>query len=137
MRLDDNFLNEISAQAKANERLRMSYDLRTSDKDTSQRILNALELGTVVPIHRHRDTSETVIVIRGSLKEFFYNDKGEFVEEFLLKAGSSCAALQIPMGQWHGIEVLESGTIIFEGKDGAYSPLSEEDMLRVKNNIII
>ena len=91
----------------------------------------ALELGTVVPIHRHCDTSETVIVIRGSLREFFYNDRGEIVGEFLLKTGSSCVALQIPVGQWHGIEVLEPGTIIFEGEDGSYCPLSEEDILHI------
>lgn len=131
MKLDNDLFDELSAQAKACERLRMNYDLRTTVSDNSQRILNALELGTVVPIHRHRDTSETIIVIRGSLKEFFYNDKGVVAEEFILKAGSACAALQIPVGQWHGIEVLEPNTIIFEGKDGSYAPLAEEDILHI------
>lgn len=131
MKLDNQLFDQLSAQAKACERLRMNYDLRTSVNDGSQRILNALEPGTIVPIHRHRNTSETIIVIRGSLKEFFYNDKGEVVEEFLLVAGTDCAALQIPAGQWHGIEVPESGTVIFEGKDGAYAPLSEEDILHI------
>ena len=131
MKIDTNLLNQLSAQAKVCERLRMSYDLRTSVNDSSQRILNALEPDTIVPIHRHRNTSETIIVLRGSLKEFFYNDKGEVIDEFLLVAGSDCAALQIPSGQWHGIEVLESDTVIYEGKDGAYVPLSDEDILHV------
>ena len=129
MKLDNQLFDQLTAQAKACERQRMSYDLRTSVNDSSQRILNALEPNTIVPIHRHRNTSETIIVIRGSLKEFFYNDEGEIINEFLLVAGSDCAALQIPAGQWHGIEVPESGTIIYEGKDGAYVPLSDEDIL--------
>lgn len=131
MKLDSSLFDYLSAQARTNERLRISHDLRTTTADSSQRILNALEPGTIVPIHRHRQTSETVIVIRGCMKEFFYNDFGELVEEFLLKEGTSCVALQIPAGQWHTVEVLESGTIIFEGKDGPYSPLTEEDILRV------
>lgn len=131
MRLDNQLFDKLTEQAKSCERLRMSYDLRTSVNDCSQRILNALEPNTIVPIHRHRNTSETIIVIRGSLKEFFYNDKGEIIDEFLLVAGSDCAALQIPLGQWHGIEALESGTVIYEGKDGAYVPLSGEDILHI------
>ena len=131
MKLDNQLFDQLTAQAKACERQRMSYDLRTSISDSSQRILNALEPNTIVPIHRHRNTSETIIVIRGSLKEFFYNDEGEIINEFLLVAGSDCAALQIPAGQWHGIEVPESGTIIYEGKDGTYVPLSDEDILHI------
>ena len=120
---------ELSAKAKECERLRMSSDLRTTVDDCSQRILNALEPGTVVPIHRHQNTAETVVVLRGSLKEFFYNDKGELVNEYLLQAGGECVGVQIPAGQWHGIEVLEPDTVIFEGKDGPYAPLTDEDIL--------
>ena len=129
MQIDNKCLNDLSDRAKQCPRLRISCDLRTTVDDNSQRVLNALEPGTCVPIHRHRDTAETVIVLRGSLKEFFFNDNGEVTEEFLLQAGGECIGIQIPVGQWHSIEVLESGTVIFEGKDGAYAPLTDEDTL--------
>ena len=125
-------LDQLSDAAKESPRLRMSLDMRTSPQDKSQRILNALEPGTVLPIHRHRGTTETVIVIRGSLREDFYNDQGEITESFILKVGGDTPLLQIPAGQWHSVECLETGTIIFEAKDGAYEPLAEEDILRGK-----
>lgn len=131
MRIDINLLNQLSAQAKASERLRMNLDLRTSAEDNSQRMLNALEPGTILPIHRHRFSSETVVMVRGSLKEIFYNDNGEVTDVILMEASGECPALQIPKGQWHTVEVLESGTVIFEAKDGAYVPLSDEDVMRL------
>ena len=125
-------LDQLSAAAKESPRLRMSLDLRTSPQDQSQRILNALEPGTILPIHRHRGTAETVIIIRGSLREDFYNDQGEITDSFVLKSVGDIPLLQIPAGQWHSVECLESGTIIFEAKDGAYEPLADEDILRGK-----
>ena len=123
-------LDRLTEDAKNSPRLRMSLDLRTNPQDQSQRILNALEPGTVLPIHRHRTTAETVIIIRGSLREDFYNDRGEIVESYVLEVGGDTPVLQIPAGQWHSVECLESGTIIFEAKDGPYAPLTEEDVLR-------
>lgn len=131
MRINNNLLEQLSAQAKACERLRMNLDLRTSADDSSQRMLNALEPGTPLPIHRHRFSTETVVMVRGSLKEIFYNDEGEVTDIILMQAGGECPALQIPKGQWHTVEVLETGTIIFEAKDGAYAPLSDEDILKI------
>lgn len=131
MRIDFNLLDQLSAQARACERLRMNLDLRTSAEDNSQRMLNALEPGTILPIHRHRFSSETVVMVRGSLKEIFYNDNGEVTDIILMQAGGECPALQIPKGQWHTVEVLELGTVIFEAKDGAYVPLSDEDVMRL------
>lgn len=131
MKIDTNLLNQLSAQAKACERLRMNLDLRTSAEDNSQRMLNALEPGTILPIHRHRLSTETVVMVRGSLKEIFYNDNGEVTDIILMQAGGECPALQIPKGQWHTVEVLEAGTVIFEAKDGAYAPLSDEDILKI------
>ncbi len=128
MLIDKTFLDELTAEAKISERLRTARDMRTTSADRSQRMFNALEPGTAVPIHRHRFSTETVIVVRGSLREDFYNDKGDIIESFLLKAGE-CPALQIPKGQWHSVEVLESGTVIFEAKDGPYTPATEEDIL--------
>ena len=131
MRIDFNLLDQLSAQARACERLRMNLDLRTSEEDNSQRMLNALEPGTILPIHRHRFSSETVVMVCGSLKEIFYNDNGKVTDVILMEAGGECPALQIPKGQWHTVEVLEPGTVIFEAKDGAYVPLSDEDVMRL------
>ena len=129
MKIDKELLNTLTEKAKASERLRMNLDLRTSSEDSSQRMLNALEPDTVLPIHRHRLSTETVVMVRGSLKEIFYNEDGEITDIITMQAGGECPALQIPAGQWHTVEVLETGTVIFEAKDGAYAPLCEEDIL--------
>ena len=131
MKIDKFMLDTLCDKAKTNERLRLNFDLRTSSEDSSQRMLNALEPGTILPIHRHRFSSETVVMVRGSLEEVFYNDNGEVTETILMQAGGDCPAVQIPAGQWHTIKVLEPGTVIFEAKDGAYTPLSEEDILNL------
>lgn len=129
MVIDNKILDELSAQAKASPRLRMNFDLRNSVADGSQRMLNAMEPGTVLPIHRHRSTSETVVCLRGHLRQFFYNDNGEVSNVIDLAPGSDCMALNIPAGQWHTVEALESGTVILECKDGPYEPLGEGDVL--------
>ena len=130
MKVDKNVLDELTAKAKASERLRMNFDLRTSLNDTSQRMLNALEPGTVVPVHRHCTTAETVIIVRGRVKEFLYDERGNLAEEILMEVSGDCPVLQIPAGQWHTIESLEAGTVIFEAKDGAFAPLREEDIFK-------
>lgn len=129
MIFDQQLLDQLSAQAKANPRLRQNYDLRTSSADQSQRMLNALEIGTILPIHRHTKSTETLVMVRGKLREDFYNDNGEVIESVILEAGGETPMLQIPVGQWRSLEVLEEGTVIFEAKDGAYEPLAEEDVL--------
>lgn len=122
-------LDELTAQAKASPRLRMNLDLRNTTADQSQRMLNALEPGTVMPIHRHRHTSETVVVLRGKVNWLYYNDKGELTDTILVEAGGDICGLSVPMGQWHSIECLESGSVILETKDGAWEALGEEDVL--------
>ena len=129
MKITQALLDELTAQAKASPRLRMNLDLRNSPADGSQRMLNALEPGTPLPIHRHRKSSETVVCLRGHLREIFYDDAGVVTEVVDLVPNSDCVALCIPIGQWHGVEVLESGTVILECKDGAYEPLGEEDVM--------
>lgn len=131
MNINKEILDELTAKAKVSERLRMNFDMRTSSGDTSQRMLNALEPGTVVPVHRHCATAETVIIVRGSVKEILFDECGNVVEEVFMEVGGDCPVLQIPAGQWHTIEALESGTVIFEAKDGAFTPLREEDILNV------
>ena len=131
MIIDKEVLDNLSAQAKASPRLRMNYDLRNSAEDGSQRMLNALEPGTPLPIHRHTKSSETVVCLRGRLQEVFYSDAGEVTEVTELAPCSDCVALNIPIGQWHTVRVLESGTVIMEVKDGRYEALGPDDTLEV------
>ncbi|MBO4427582.1 MAG: WbuC family cupin fold metalloprotein [Bacteroidales bacterium] len=129
MKITQQILDDLTAQAKASPRLRMNLDLRNSPEDNSQRMLNALEPGTPLPIHRHMRSSETVVCLRGRLREIFYDGSGKVTEVIELAPNSPCVALNIPLGQWHGIEVLESGTVILETKDGPYEPQASEDIL--------
>ena len=129
MIINKNLLDQVSEQAKASPRLRISYDLRNSSEDGSQRMLNAIEPGSPLPVHRHRHSSETVVCLRGRLQEVFYNDSGAETDLIELAPNSDCMALNIPIGQWHTVRVLESGTVILECKDGPYEPLGEEDVM--------
>ena len=139
MNIDNILLDKLTAQAKESPRLRMNLDLRNSAEDSSQRMLNAIEPGSMVPIHRHQKTSETVVVLRGSAVQWLYDNAGTVVDKVLLRAGDcqvadgSCngvPAMNVEIGQWHRIEALESGTVILEMKDGAYEPIQECDILR-------
>ena len=129
MKLDNNLFDQILVKAQESPRRRMNYDLRTSSADGSQRMLNVLMTDTVVPIHRHVDTSETVIVCRGKVREEFYDAQGNKTAEFVLEAGGECPAVQVPMGMYHTLVCLEDGSVIFEAKDGAYDPVKTEDFL--------
>lgn len=129
MNIDKTLLDNLSFQAKASPRLRMNMDLRDSAEDQSQRMLNALEPGTVLPIHRHRKTSETVAILRGRAVQYLYDDNGCETDSVLLEAGGEIPAMQVEMGQWHRLEALESGTVIVEFKNGAYEPIGPEDIL--------
>ena len=129
MIIDQHILDALTAQAKASPRLRMNLDLRNSPEDLSQRMLNAIEPGSPLPIHRHRHSSETVVCLRGHLRELFYDEEGRLTDTIDLKPDGPIVALNIPFGQWHSVEVLESGTVILECKDGKYEPLVEEDMI--------
>ena len=129
MVIDKELLDSLTEQAKASPRLRMNYDLRTSSADTSQRMLNAIEPGSIVPIHRHQKTSETVVVLRGRVIEEYYDDAGTCYERVKIAPCSSVCALNIPAGTWHTLRSIESGTVILEMKDGAYEPIKPEDIL--------
>ena len=143
MEFDKEFLDTLFEQAVTNSRLRQNFDLRTSPADTSQRMLNALLPGTVVPIHRHEDTTETVICLCGKLDEVIYEEvvsyengaeelsqgmdaqevarkvKYREIERVRLKPAEAKYGCQIPKGAWHTVEVFEP-SVIFEAKDGAY-----------------
>ena len=129
--IDNTLLDNLTAQAKASPRLRMNYDLRNSSADTSQRMLNAIEPGSVVPIHRHQKSSETFVVLRGRVVEEFYDElERTCCATYEVSAGGPVCALNIPAGTWHTLRALESGTVILEMKDGAYEPISDCDILR-------
>lgn len=134
------FLEDLLAKASESIRLRQNYDLRTTEGDTSQRMLNALQPDTEVPIHRHEDTSETVICLKGRLEEIIYEEVTDYVSEqtsqtedilqkrsfketarYLLCPAEGEYGIQIPAGAWHSIRVLEP-SVIFEAKDGAFKP---------------
>lgn len=136
MYFDTALFDDLTAQAKASPRLRMNYDLRNSPADQSQRMLNALEPGTIIPIHRHRLSTETVVVLRGKVRWLYYSDKGELVDAFLVAPNSNLVGLSIPQGQWHSLECLESGSVILECKDGVWEALKEEDILHKEKLII-
>ena len=128
MIIDQSLLDTLSAQAKANPRLRQAYDLRNTPEDNSQRMLNALEPGTVMPIHRHRSSSESIAIIRGKMIMRLYDDKGNITDEFVMEPNGEYPMVQVEKGQWHSLEVLEKGTVVFEAKDGKYEPLTNEDV---------
>ena len=130
MKIDNILLDKLTAQAQESPRLRMSFDLRNSAADLSQRMLNAIEPGSVVPVHRHRLTSETLVVLRGAVVEEYYSSEGALEETYELSAGGSICALNIPAGQWHSLRALEAGTVILEMKDGPYEPIQECDILK-------
>ena len=131
MKITQVMLNSLTEQAKASERLRMNLDLRNSDTDGSQRMLNAIEPGSILPIHRHQKTSETVVCLRGRLVEEFYDDlERTCTERIELSPNGPVVALNIPAGQWHTVHALESGTVILEMKNGKYEPLSDVDILK-------
>ena len=131
MKITQTILDELTAKAKESPRLRMNLDLRDSTEDTSQRMLNAIEPGSPLPIHRHQNTSETVICLRGRLVEEFYDDlERTCTERIELSPNGPVVALNIPAGQWHTVHALESGTVILEIKNGKYEPLSDVDVLK-------
>ena len=129
MLIDKELLDNLTAQAKESPRLRMHYDLRDSVEDGSQRILNAMEPGTVLPIHRHRGSSETMVMLRGKGRWNYYDDNGNLTESFIVSADGDIRGVSVPKGQWHNCESLKSGTVILECKEGAWAPLAPEDVL--------
>ena len=132
MKITQQILDQLTEQAKASPRLRMNMDLRNSDADQSQRMLNAIEPGSPLPIHRHQKTSETVVCLRGRLVEEYYDELERICTEAIeLSPNGPVVVLNIPAGQWHTVRALESGTVIMEMKDGAYEPIQDCDVLKM------
>lgn len=131
MNIDKQLLDNLTDQAKSSQRLRMNFDLRDALDDNSQRMLNALEPGTIIPIHRHGTTSETVVIIRGKVVQHFYDDEGNVTDSIYMQPGGPTYAMNVPVGQWHRIESLESGTVILEFKNGPYTPITGDDVMSI------
>lgn len=129
MLINQKLLDDLSVQARESERLRMNFNLHNALDAPAQRLLNALEPGTLLPIHRHMHTAETYLLLRGKIRVMFYNASAYETESFLLDPLSGQYGIHIPAGQWHTLEVLEPGSVIFEVKDGPYRPLEPEDVL--------
>ena len=121
-------LDDLTGRAKNSPRLRMSMDLRNSPEDQSQRMLNALEPGTILPIHRHRGSSETVVIICGKIQWVFYDDNGVETERVTLDANGDLRMLNVERDRWHSLVCLEPNSVLFECKDGAYQPLAEDEV---------
>ena len=129
MIINNIILDKLTASAKASPRLRMNMDLRNGPEDGSQRMLNALEPGTVMPIHRHHASSETVVILRGKIQWVFYDKNGEETERVSLDANGWPRMLNVERDRWHSLVCLESGSVLFECKDGAYHPLEEDEIM--------
>ncbi len=130
MKITQAILDDLTAKAKASPRLRMNMDLRNSADDQSQRMLNAIEPGSPMPIHRHRHSSETVVCLRGKLVWEFYDELERICTEAIeVSHDGPVFAINVPLGQWHTVRALESGTVILEMKDGPYEPTGPEDVL--------
>lgn len=124
-------MDDLTAKAKASPRRRMNMDLRNNTDDQSQRMLNAIEPESVVPIHRHQKSSETVVCLRGRVVEEYYDEQERICTEAIeLSPNGPVVALIIPVGQWHTLRSLESGSVILEMKDGKFEPLSDVDILK-------
>ena len=129
MILDGSVLDDLTERAKNSPRLRMNLDLRNGPEDLSQRMLNALEPGTVLPIHRHHDSSETVVIVRGKIQWVFYDENGNETERVVLDADGDPRMLNVEKDRWHSLECLESGSVLYESKDGPYHPLGEDEIM--------
>lgn len=131
MKITQAILNDLTAKAKVSERQRMNLDLRDTAEDGSQRMLNAIEPGSVLPIHRHQKTSETMICLRGKLRVEYYDElERTCSDSFIIEPSGGNVAVSIPIGVWHAVYALESGTCILEMKNGAYEPIQDCDILK-------
>lgn len=134
IQIDKTLLEELFAKAKESERKRMNYDLRTSADDNSQRMLNALFPGTEVPIHRHPNSNENVILLSGKLIEILYDTEGNETERYHLDPSTGSFGCVVPAGAWHTVEVLEP-SVIYEAKDGKYGEDGSETLEEYKTKL--
>ena len=133
MIIDKALLDRVSEQAKSSSRLRINYNFHQSLDDKCHRMLNAIEPGTEIPIHRHPDKDESFVVLRGKVRSTTYNNDGSVIESVVLSQEEGLYGVDIPKGVWHKLESLESGSVVFECKEGPFVPHEEDGILEVKN----
>jgi len=109
--------------------MRPAMDLRNCSEDLNRRMLNALEPGTVRPIHRHHASYETVVVLRGKIEWIFYDNHGNETERVMLDANGEPRMLNVERDRWHSLVCLEEGSVLYESKDGGYAPLAEDEVM--------
>jgi len=127
--INKELLDSVTNEAKENERLRKNFNIHKNLDDNVQRLLNALEPNTVIPIHRHKNTDETYVLLRGALIVSLLDDNKNIIQSVELSLAKGNLGINIPAGQWHSVEVLESGTVILEVKEGPYQPIGKDDVL--------
>lgn len=130
--IDRSLLDEVSSEAKASARLRMNYNFHQSLEDKCHRMLNAVEPGSDIPIHRHPDKDESFVVLRGKVRSTTYNDDGAVIESVVLSQEDGLYGVDIPKGVWHKLESLESGSVVFECKEGPFVPHEVDGILELK-----
>lgn len=133
MIIDKNLLDQVSAQAKESPRLRMNYNFHQSLEDKCHRMLNAVEPGTEVPIHRHPTKDESFVILRGKVRSTTYNDDGSVIESVVLCAEDGVYGVDIPRNVWHRLEALEPNSVIFECKEGPFVSHEAEGILKIEN----
>jgi len=129
--IDEQLISEVVEQAKKSPRLRMNYNFHQSLSDKCHRFLNALEIGTQIPVHHHVTKDETFIILKGKVRVNTYNDNGEIIDSIVLSSESGRYGVDIPRNTWHGLECLESGSVIFEVKEGPFVEHEVDGILKV------
>ena len=132
MIIDTELLDKVSTQAKASPRLRMNYNFHQSIDELCHRMMNAVEPGTDVPIHRHPTKDESFVILRGKVRSTTYNDDGSVIESVVLCAADGVYGVDIPKNVWHKLEAIEPNSVIFECKAGPFVPHEEEGILTIK-----
>ena len=129
--IDNDLIDSVVAKAKESPRLRMNYNFHESLDDKCHRLLNALEPGTVVPVHRHPTKDESFVILRGKVRVSIYNDSGQITESVVLSLADGKYGVDIAKNVWHGVECLESGSVIFEVKEGPFVPHDKDGILEI------
>lgn len=130
--INKKLLDEVTAQAKASPRLRKNYNFHQSLDDLCHRMLNAIEPGSVMQIHRHQKSSETVVCLRGKVVEEYFDELLRICTDYIvLSPNGPIVAINVPIGQWHRLRAVESGSVVLSVKDGRYEPLSDADILKL------
>jgi len=131
MIIDEELIDKVTEQAKSSPRLRMNYNFHQSLDEKCHRLLNAVEPGTEVPIHRHPTKDETFVLLRGKVRVTTHNDEGSIIEDIILCPEEGKYGVNIPKGVWHKVESLETGSCFFECKEGPFVPHEEDGILEL------